>query len=188
MRFPVEHQRFCVKPLNRGIGVTGLLILSTGCTQLPRSAPPPVPAPVVVEAPVVCDSDWMARQQRLVRDLTAPYGTRRYIRSDGSVCEPPTVAEALAIQRNKPITPAATRPPMAETATIRPGPAAVETVMVVETVHADDPASKVVMEDGADGAVGDQVETAWYEVFTPTPPTADDAQIPSVWNPGVMDL
>jgi len=40
--------------------------------------------------------------------------------------------------------------------------------------------------DTSGTAIGDGDGSAWFSVFTSH--AADDGQLPSVWNPGVMDL
>ena len=189
MMFPVEHCRFCVKHAGRWIAVFVSLVLTTGCTLSMRSSPPP--EPVVVVDPSMCDPDWMARQQRLVRDLTAPYGTRRYIRADGSVCEPPSVAEALAIHRAAHPAPVAVADPIVVTRVVVAQPARSgqqAMVRVVETVTVQDLDSDPVTMDNRSTAIGDGDgdDSAWFSVFTVR--AADGGQLPSVWNPGVMDL
>ena len=75
---------FHMKPssLPGRLAVLLLIPIATGCTLQPR---PDVAAELTGPA---CGNAWMTTQAHLVRDLTAAYGVRRYVREDGSLCRP----------------------------------------------------------------------------------------------------
>ena len=101
---------FHVKHWVTGGLLLALLLFQAGCATGARPAPPPGPVP----DPSVCQSAWMSGQRTLVRDLTVPFGSRRYIREDGSVCRPLDVPAITAPPPSGPVMDADPDPEMVD--------------------------------------------------------------------------
>ena len=150
---PSRNMRVSVPVLLRGFAVFLLIPIATGCTLQSR---PDVAAEATGS---VCGNAWMATQGHLVRDLTAAYGVRRYVREDGSLCRP--VSEETVA-----------------TGTVPAAPAPVPVVM-----SPAEPVAEPVAPLQAGVGDGDATDD-WFAVFR-APPTA---AVPSVWNAAVLDL
>ena len=150
---PSRNTRVPVTGLLSRIAVLLLIPVATGCTVQPR---PDVAAEFTVP---VCDNTWMATQGHLVRDLTAAYGVRRYVREDGSLCRP------------------------ASEGTVATGTVPAEPMSVPVVVSPTEPMAEPVFPLQAGVGDGDATDD-WFAIFSA--PLA--AQQPSVWNPAVLDL
>lgn len=68
-------------------------------------APPPKPAPVVIEKTVVIECVPLRRGERLERDLTVPFEKRHYLNPTGNPCRKKTVTTTKSIEPSEPLEP-----------------------------------------------------------------------------------
>ena len=82
------------------IAIFFVFMVAAAVTMAPAdqkpSAPPPEPAPVVIEKTVVIECIPLPRGERLERDLTMPFEKRRYLNPTGDPCRKKTVTTIIS--------------------------------------------------------------------------------------------